>query len=137
MSIILHIIDLKKFREKKNPKGELADWLNLILGNEGEIEMASKKNERIAKVNEENKKLSSDKEMQELYWLEKKALYDENTRIGVARQEGREEGRKEGEKKKQIEIAKKLLKMNLDISKIQEVTGLSLEEIKKLEKDDK
>lgn len=120
----VHIIDLKKFREMKNPKGELADWLNLILGNEGEIEMASKKNERIAKANEDNKKLSSNKEMQELYWLEKKALYDENTRIGVAIQKG--------ERKSKIEIAKKLLKKNMKIEEIEEVTGLSKEEIKKL-----
>lgn len=108
----------------KNPKGELADWLNLILGNEGEIEMASKKNERIAKANEDNKKLSSDKEMQELYWLEKKALYDENTKIGVARQEG--------ERKKQIEIAKELLKLGMSTEDIQKATKLTIEEIKKL-----
>lgn len=120
----VHIIDLKKFREMKNPKGELADWLNLILGNEGAIEMASKKNERIAKANEDNKKLSSDKEMQDLYWSEKMALYDENTRIGVAIQKG--------ERKSKIEIAKKLLKKNMNIEEIEEVTGLSEEEIKKL-----
>ena len=33
---------------------------------------------------------------------------------------------------KEEEIAKKLLKKNMDISEIQEITGLSLEEIKKL-----
>lgn len=100
----LHIIDLKKFRKIKKPKGELADWLNLIIGNERGIIMASKKNEAIKKVNEENRILSKDKQMQEEYWFEQKERYAENTRISVAtkkgieigREEGMEEGRKEG-----------------------------------------
>ena len=121
----VHIIDLQRFQKIKNPKGELADWLNLIIGNEGEIEMASQKNERIAKVNEENIRLSADKELQDMYWLEEMAIYDENTRISVATEKGIEQG----EKKKQIEIAKKMLQKNMQIGEIEEITGLSKEEI--------
>ncbi len=84
----VHIIDLAKFRKMEKTKGELADWLNLILGNEGEIKMASERNEKIAKVNEENKKLSSNKEMQDYYWLEQMAIYDENTKISIATEKG-------------------------------------------------
>ncbi|MBO6195621.1 MAG: hypothetical protein J6O56_04725, partial [Bacilli bacterium] len=56
-------------------------------------------------------------------------------------QEGREEGIKkgikegkiEGAKKKSIDIVKRLLLKNIDVNIISETTGLTLEEIKKLE----
>ena len=121
----VHIIDLQKFQKIKNPKGELADWLNLIIGNEGEIEMASQKNERIAKVNAENIRLSADKELQDMYWLEEMAIYDENTRISVATEQG--------EKKKQIEMVKEMIKNNIDdevIKKVAKISDKELQEIK-------
>ena len=96
------------------------------MGNEREIEMASQKSEIIAKINEENKKLSATREMQEMYLSEQMAIYDENTRISVATQKG--------EKKKQIEIAKKMLQKNMKIEEIEEITGLSKEEIIKITK---
>lgn len=119
--IEVHIIDLSKFKKIKKPKGELSDWLNFILGNEEEIKMASKRNEKIARVNEENIKLSSNQEMQDLYWLEEMAIYDENTKISVAK------------KDREKEIAKKLLEMKIPIEQIIEATNLTKEEIEKLE----
>lgn len=116
----------------KEPKGELADWLNLILGNEEEIIVASERNEKIAKVNEENKKLSSSQEMQDWYWLEEMAIYDENTKISVATKRGEEIGLQNGKLEEKLEIAKKLLKMKMPIKQIIEVTGLSREEIEKV-----
>ena len=86
--------------------------------------MAVKKNELLKKVNEENKRISADKKMQEEYWYAEKALYARNTELSVAR--------KEGEKEKTIEIAKKLLDMNLTIEQIMEATGLTKEEIEDL-----
>ena len=90
----LHIIDLNKFRKLTKPKGELAEWLNLIIGDERGIFMASKKNKTIKKVNEENKRLSLDKQMQEQYWYEQKMLYAHNTMISVATDKGKEIGEK-------------------------------------------
>lgn len=120
----------------KEPKGELADWLNLILGNEEEIVVASERNEKIAKVNEENKKLSTTQEMQDWYWLEEMAIYDENTKISVATKRGEEIGLKKGKEigrqNEKLEMAKKLLKMKMPIEQIIEVTGLSREEIEKV-----
>jgi len=46
--------------------------------------------------------------------------------------EGKEVGRDEGEKKKAIDIAKKLLKKNIDINIILETTGLTAEDILKI-----
>ena len=86
--------------------------------------MASQKSEIIAKINEENKKLSATREMQAMYLSEQMAIYDENTRISVATQKG--------EKKKQIEIAKKLLEMGMKLENIEKATDLTREEIIKL-----
>ena len=143
----VHIIDLQRFQKIKNPKGELADWLNLIMGNEGEIEMASQKNERIAKVNAENIRLSADKELQDMYWLEEMAIYDENTRISVATEKGitigkkegiaigRTEGKTEGKREKQIEMVMEMIKNNAKdefIKKVAKINEQELQEIKKL-----
>lgn len=116
--IEVHIIDLKKFKKIKNPKGELADWLNLILGNEGAIEMAIQRNEDIARVNEENKKLSEAEDWAE--FLRDVARYDENTRISYAKEEGKKD------------VARIMLKKGMAIDDIQELTELPKEEIEKL-----
>jgi len=47
-------------------------------------------------------------------------------------QKGKEEGLKEGEKKAKIEIVKNSLKEGLDIDIISKLTGLTIEEIKKI-----
>ncbi len=120
--IEVHIIDLKKFKKMKNPKGELADWLNLILGNEGAIEMAIQRNADIARVNEENKELSEAEDWAQ--FLRDVAKYDENTRISYAIEE------------KEKDIAKKMLKKGIAIKDIQELIELSKEEIEKLEKEE-
>ncbi len=106
----------------KNPKGELADWLNLILGNEGAIEMAIQRNADIARVNEENKELSEAEDWAQ--FLRDVAKYDENTRISYAIEE------------KEKDIAKKMLKKGIAIKDIQELIELSKEEIEKLEKEE-
>lgn len=112
--IEVHIIDLKKFKKIKNPKGELADWLNLILGNEGAIEMAIQRNEDIARVNEENKELSEAEDWAQ--FLRDMARYDENTRRRYEMED----------------MAKKMLKKGIAINDIQELTELSKDEIEKL-----
>ena len=128
----VHTIDLVLFKKMENPQGDLADWLNLIIGNEGEIEMAVKRNEKIAKANKDNKALSATKEMQDIYWLEKMAEYDYNTNINVATKEGFENGKIEGEKSKQLEIAKKMKEEKFDRETIKRITNLTAEEIEKL-----
>ena len=152
----VHIIDLHKFKKIKEPKVELADWINLILGNEEGIEMSSKRNEMISKINEENKELSKDQELkQRLRELSiQMAIMDENTRRAYeeeereqrrkeleeatkeakekAIKEGIKQGKKEGERKKQVEIAKKMLTMNIPIKQIAEATELTKEEVEEL-----
>ncbi len=132
----VHIIDLAKFKKMKKPKGELADWLNLIIGNEGEIEMSSQRNKAIAKVNEENKRLSASQKMQAMYLSQQMALYDYNTNMSVARKEGEKigerRGEKKGERKAMKEVAKRMLKDGIDIEKIEKLTELSRKKIEQL-----
>jgi len=92
----LHIIDLKKFRKIKEPKGELADWLKLIIGDEEGIYMASKKNEAIKKADADNRILSLDKGMQDEYWYELKATLIRNSEAKALELE--EKARREKEK---------------------------------------
>lgn len=47
---------------------------------------------------------------------------------------GKEEGRAEGEKNKQLEIAKKLLDLEISIEQIVEATGLTEEEINSIKR---
>ena len=136
----IHIIDMKRYLKKKDATGDLADWLNLILGKGDKIKMAAKKNKEIKKANDEVERLSQTKEMQELYWLEEKARFDENTRQTTAYnngmsdgiKKGKKEGIKEGKKEKQIEIAKKMLLKNIPIETIADITELSYTEIENL-----
>ena len=51
-----------------------------------------------------------------------------------AEEKGRAEGRAEGKKDKAVEIAKKLLDMDMPIDAIMKATGLSQEEITKFYK---
>ena len=48
------------------------------------------------------------------------------------RREGREEGEKIGEANKQQEIARKMLEKNLDLELIEEMTGLTEQDLKAL-----
>ena len=98
--------------------------------------MAEGKNEEIEKAKKELEKLAMNPEDRELYELRLKAIRDEmNIRYsgyidGMA--EGEAKGRAEGKNERNIEIAKNMLKENVNIQFISKMTGLNLEEIEKL-----
>ena len=64
--------------------------------------------------------------------MRSKARHEEASRLFQAKQAGKEEGRKEGEEKRNIEIAKNLLKLNFPVEAISQATGLTAGEIEKL-----
>ena len=72
------------------------------------------------------------------YWELKDASHIDalETARKEGKEEGKEEGRKEGRKEERIEIAQKLLSLNIDIEKIIQATGLSKGEIEKLRADE-
>ena len=98
--------------------------------------MAEEKNKEVKKAVEVLDEMSMSREERERHEAILKAEFNYNTSMYNMRQEGLEEGIKEGIKEgittEKKEIAKKLLKKNIDISEIQEITGLTEEEIKQL-----
>ena len=139
--IEMHFIELPKFLKKKpDIENKLEQWLCLISEREEEVKMILEKNKEIKKANKEVEILSQDEQEREIYELRLKALRDEeNIRLtGVAQgmaqgmKKGMKKGIAQGAKEKQIEIAKNMLKENVDKEVISRVTGLSMEEIEKL-----
>jgi len=66
------------------------------------------------------------------YSYYQKKLYNDRDELQAAINKGREEGREEGEVKKSLEIAKRMLKKNISIEEIIELTGLTVKEIEQL-----
>ena len=79
--------------------------------------MSSQRNKIIAKVNEENKRLSASQKMQAMYLSQQMALYDYNTNISVARKEGEKRGERKGKKEA-------MLKEGIDVKKREKILQL-------------
>ena len=133
-----YIIELPKYEKYKDKteNEKLNKWIKFIK-EPGGIEMGDDK--EIKKAKEVLEEISQDKrerylaELREKYILDQKAIedagYDKGLREGMT--QGIAQGKKE-EKEKILEIAKNLLKINMLIEQIEEVTGLTKEEIEKL-----
>ena len=132
---IIEIPKYEKYKEKTENE-KLNKWIKFIK-EPGGIEMGDDK--EIKKAKEVLEEISQDKrerylaELREKYILDQKAIedagYDKGLREGMT--QGIAQGKKE-EKEKILEIAKNLLKINMLIEQIEEVTGLTKEEIEKL-----
>jgi predicted transposase/invertase (TIGR01784 family) len=126
--IEIHIMELSKLNQQNIPdEGGLLNWL-LFLKSE------DTKNWEVLKVNEPTlgkamtalEFLSQDAEARRQYEMRQKALHDEASMIEGARTEGETKGK--------LEIAQNLIQMGMDISKVAQATGLSVQELKKLQK---
>ena len=129
--IQLYYIQLPTFEKLKGKiKGrkKLEQWLNFISHRDKEgIEMAVKENDKVAKAENLLKNLRktlSDPAVREEMRIREKHRMDYKNDMWEAKQEGREENK--------LEVAKKLLIMKLPMSQIQQATGLTKKEIKKL-----
>jgi len=130
----MHFIEIPKF-EKKNPGAntKLEQWLWLLAGREEKLEMARKKNKEIDKAIDIIDQMSMDEKEWNLYISRQRAIWDYNTGMRTAREEGMKKGVEEGAKLEKLEIARNMLKEKVDIQIIAKVTGLTKEEIEKLE----
>ena len=95
-----------------------------------ELVKISKNDKVVSKYMEEVKKINEDVRFVHFMSEEEDRRKMENTRIAIAKEEGRSIGLEE----KSIEIAINLLKENMDINIISKTTGLSVDAIKKLER---
>ena len=87
-------------------------------------------------VIDELNRLNANDEVRMLADLQWFARMDRNSQLDEMRAEGlelgRKEGRKEGRNEEKINIARKMLELNLDIETIINATGLSKEQIDEL-----
>lgn len=130
--IEIHVIELKKFRKENIMKPKNKEfWLWFIDYTKREMVEMADSLEEIRKAKAEYEKMIEGNEaLQHLLSREELAEWDRNSMRAEAREEGLEEGRKEAK----LETAKKLLEKGMDIEIIMEVTGLTKEEIEKLQK---
>ena len=137
-----YIIELPKYEryKEKNKNEKLNRWIKFIK-EPGGMEMGEDK--AIQKAKEVLEEISQDErerylaELREKYILDQKAIedagYDKGLKDGMTQgiSRGLAQGRQE-EKKKILKIAQNLLKQNMSIEQIKEITGLTKEEIERL-----
>ena len=136
----IHIIELEKLKNKDG-KEKLKQWCKFIKMPESVGESTMKE---IKMAKEELNKISQDKKERRLAELREKAIMDEmairdsgyndGKKEGIEQgiEKGKNEGLKIGKKIRSIEIAKEMLKENLDLAVISKVTGLSSDELKNI-----
>ena len=117
-----YYIELPKFREANvDMNNKLNQWLAFIDDmDRGKIKMAEEKNKIIKEAKFEMNYLTGEDEVRRLTELMDKWECDRLSELSYA------------ERKSRKEIAKKLMKKQMELEEISEITGLSIEEIKKL-----
>lgn len=132
----IHLLELRKVKEEQEDLLNL--WLQFISANSKEVlEVISLKDEDIKKAYEVLDELNKDPKLKSIYEAREKQVNDEiswyneakRDGIEIGREKGKEEGLIDGENGEKKRIAVNLLKKDLDIKLVSEVTGLSVEEL--------
>ncbi|MFR8754825.1 MAG: Rpn family recombination-promoting nuclease/putative transposase [Monoglobales bacterium] len=133
----IHFIELPKFlKSKEIGNKKLRQWLDFICNKrKGEIEMAVKENEKIAKASQEWEYLRGDEAVKRMAFLKEKWERDWNSGMHSAEEAGIEKGMKKGKREEKKEIAIKMIHEKIDEEIISKVTNLSLDEIEKLKEE--
>lgn len=126
----MHYIQIPKFiQEKRGTETKLEQWIQFIgYITEKGVKEAMEKNKVIKRAKEELENLSGNDEIRRLAELRDKAIRDEKTNLRGAKEEGIRKGRKD----EKIETARKMLQKNMKIDEIEEISGLTKNEIEKL-----
>lgn len=121
----IHIIEMPKIAKYNKTEEKLKRWIEFLLNPESEgVKMSIKEDKTLGKAYEKLQEISNDEYLREIEELKWKAISDEaNLREGAFK-----EGKQEGIKK----VAKKLLEEGMEMDKIAEITGLTIEELEKL-----
>ncbi len=107
-------------------KQTLNQWLAFIDGEEKELlEMAKENNEKIVEADEFYNVLTGDKALKRLEEIRIKDEMEKGAALDRAMNDG--------ENKKAKEIAIKLLKTNMDVKQVSEITGLTEKEVQELQ----
>ncbi|MDF2505988.1 Rpn family recombination-promoting nuclease/putative transposase, partial [Clostridium sp.] len=138
----MHFVELNKFKKDyKSLSSTLDRWVT-FLNRAYEIDV-NKIPEELALDKEVKRAIEKldimylDSEEREIYENDLKAMRDYKAELKTAErkgiEKGREEGMEKGMEKGKIEVAKSFLRMGLSIEQIAAGTGLTVEEIRKLE----
>lgn len=123
----IHIIEIQKAIKEydKDRKNKLLQWM-MFLNEPGsmEVDRIMEKNKEIKEAKVTLRELSEEESKQQIAELREKYILDTKDIF--------ETGIEKGISNEKINIAKKLLKINMPIKQISEITGLSEEEIKEL-----
>ena len=129
-SIEINVLELPKMQKAEGTP--LGNWLRFLSAKTEEEFMAvAQTNPAINEAWNAIKYLSGDEQARALAEAREKARMDMDSLLGDARYEGREEGREEA----MYSVAQKALRKKMAHEAIAELTGLSLEEVKKLAAD--
>ena len=129
----IHIIEIEKAIKalKENKQDKIAQWMSFFDNpNSLEVKNMSEENKDINEALEQLRRLSSNKKLREIIEREERIERDRRAELQFAKEEGLEQGREQS----RLEIAKRMLKKGKNIEEIIELTELSEEEIKKIEK---
>ena len=124
----IRIINLRRVREayqedKENKKNQ---WVMFLEDpNSKEVKEIMEKNEDVKKAIITVKEMSEDEKMERLAELREKAIRDEKALYNT----GIREGTEIGERKKKIEVIKRMLEDNMDITLIKKYANATDEEI--------
>ena len=127
--IEVNTLELMKL-PKKSDNTKMWKWMKFLqTDDEEEIEVLTQGNVAMQEAVCVLKELSADEQMRMLVQSREKFIQDQEARELEEFQKGLERGKQqglvEGEKNKAIEIVKNLIKLNFDIEKISEITGLT------------
>ena len=139
-NLVTYEYNISKIKEESKKGNRLYDFVAALDFNLEEIKKYCGDDEYMKKFSKELKRLNDDIEFTEFLSAEEEARKTQNTLINAAKTEGLElgiiQGKKlgidEGIKKRNIEVAKNLLKLQMKVSDIVKATGLSEKEINAL-----
>ena len=132
----IHIIEIPKIKEQEKEEDELLDWIYFLEDpNSERVEKGMKKNKELKEAKEKLIQISADERMQRIADLRQKAIMDEKAIYDKGLDVGIEQGIKQGIEDNKKEIARKMLKENIEVDIIEKVTDLSKEEIARIKQE--
>ena len=134
-------VEIPKFDENANIKKELKNWILFLKSNkEEDMSQLLKEDTIFEKAMKKYNYFTDNEDLLNEYDKREAYLFYQSSLMRGSRKDGFEEGIKEGKiagiregrHAEQISMAKNMKKENIDIETIKRITGLSLEEIRKL-----
>lgn len=135
--ITLHFLELPKLKISDIKKVKrLEAWGAYFAGkcNQEEMEVLTMTEPLLKKALSYEKSFVNDDDMYIKYQLREDAIREENTKLSLAEKRGIKQGIEKGIQKTTVQNVINGLKANLDLQVIATVTGLSVDEVKKIQK---